>query len=417
MIELFQQSNGNETNIKLPFSFIGFSMLALILSQLLILLNGDLLVSGVFRLPAIWSAAHLFVLGWALMVAMGAMYQLVPVAFLTPIWNERFGFWQLAVTTAGLISFAAALYLSPQDALIPGVLTLLGILMFIFQMFMTLKSQAKPNVLTLFVGTALFSLLATISLGITLVLSMKTGFASEYYQAIFKTHILLGTVGWFSLLIFGFSYKMVPMFSLSHGYSMRPAPYAFAIYVLGIILFIFSFMTGSHSLEVFGTLFLFAGFLVFTWHVKKIIDKRVKKKLDRPFMFALFAIGCGAIIHLAAFTASAANLFPKMAGPIILLYLVAWIAFSIIGYLYKIVPFLWWTHKYSKEIGKKKVPALKDMMDEKMALPLFLIFTAGTTLLLLSFMIKLMPIFYVGQGLIVMGTVLFSYIIAKVVTI
>jgi hypothetical protein len=416
-MELFQQSSGNETNIKLPFSFIGFSMLALVLSQLMILLNGDLLVSGLFRLPAIWSAAHLFVLGWALMVAMGSMYQLVPVAFLTPIWNERFGFWQLAVTVAGILSFAGALYFRPQDAMIPGLLTLLGILMFIFQMFMTLKSQAKPNILTLFVGTALFSLLATISLGITLVLSMKTGFASEYYQAIFKTHILLGTVGWFSLLIFGFSYKMVPMFSLSHGYSMKPAPFVFAIYAAGIILLIFSFLTGSHMLEVSGTFFLFAGFLVFTWHVKKIIDKRVKKKLDRPFKFALFAIVCGALIHLATFAGSAANLLHKMAGPIILLYLIAWIAFSIIGYLYKIVPFLWWTHKYSKEIGKKKVPALKDMMDERLALPLFLMFTAGTALLLLSFTVKLMPIFYFGQGLIVIGTVLFSYIIAKVITI
>ncbi len=417
MIEMFQQSSGNETNIKLPFSFIGFSMVALVLSQLLILLNGDLLVSGIFRLPAIWSAAHLFVLGWALMVAMGSMYQLVPVAFLTPIWNERFGFWQLAVTVAGIISFAGALYFRPQDAMIPGLLTLLGILMFIFQMFMTLKSQAKPNILTLFVGSALFCLLATISLGITLVLSMKTGFLSEYYQAIFKTHILLGTVGWFSLLIFGFSYKMVPMFSLSHGYSMKLAPFVFAIYVVGIFLLIFSFITGSHMLEVFGSSFLLAGFLTFSWHVKKIIDKRVKKKLDRPFMFELFAIGCGALIHLAAFTASATNLFSAMAGPIILLYLISWIAFSIIGYLYKIVPFLWWTHKYSKEIGKKKVPALKDMMDEKLALPLFLIFTAGTILLLLSFVVKVMPIFYIGQSLIVIGTVLFSYIIAKVITI
>ncbi|GAE43546.1 hypothetical protein [Mesobacillus boroniphilus] len=131
------------------------------------------------------------------MVAMGAMYQLVPVAFLTPIWNEKFGFWQLAVTAAGIVTFAAALYLRPQDALVPGILTLLGILMFIFQMFMTLNSQAKPNILTLFVGTALVSLLATITLGITLVLSMKTGFASEYYQSIFKTHILLGTVAGF----------------------------------------------------------------------------------------------------------------------------------------------------------------------------------------------------------------------------
>jgi hypothetical protein len=414
---MFQQSRGNETNIKLPFSFIFFSMLALISSQLLILLNGDMLITGTFRLPAIWSAAHLFVLGWALMVAMGAMYQLVPVAFLTPIWSEKFGFWQFTVTALGILTFATALYLRPQDALIPGIMTLTGILMFLVQMFMTLRSQAKPNILTLFVGSALFSLLLTITLGITLVISMKTGYASEYYQAIFKTHILLGTVGWFSLLIFGFSYKMVPMFSLAHGFTMKPAAYVFTFYLAGIILMVASFFTGSHLLEIIGTLLLLAGFLAFSWHVKKIIDKRVKRKLDRPFMFALFAIGCGTAIHLAAFMASSANLLLKTAGPILLLYLIAWIAFSIIGYLYKIVPFLWWTHKYSKEIGKKQVPALKDMMDEKLALPLFTLFTGGTALLIISFFVQLMPIFYIAQSLILMAGILFSYIIAKVLTI
>ncbi|WP_079509504.1 hypothetical protein [Mesobacillus jeotgali] len=413
---MFQQSS-NETNIKLPFSFIAFSMLALISSQLLILLNGDVFITGIFRLPAIWSAAHLFALGWALMVAMGAMYQLVPVAFLTPIWSEKFGFWQFAVTSIGILTFATALYLRPQNALIPGILTLIGILMFLFQMFMTLKSQAKPTILTLFVGSALLSLLLTISLGITLVLSIKTGFASDYYQAIFKTHILLGTVGWFSLLIFGFSYKMVPMFSLSHGYTMKPAAYVFAVYFTGIILLISSFIKDSHLLETLGTFMLLAGFTVFMWHVKIIIDKRVKKKLDRPFMFALFAIVCGAAIHLAAFAASSVNLLTKLAGPILLLYLIAWIAFSIIGYLYKIVPFLWWTHKYSKEIGKKQVPALKDMMDEKLALPLFMLFTGGTLLLILSLFFKFLAIFYIGQCLILTAALLFGYVIIKVLTL
>ena len=412
---MFQQSKGNETNIWLPLLFIAFSMLASILSQLILLLNGDLLVSGTFRLPAIWSAAHLFVLGWALMVAMGAMYQLVPVAFLTPIWNEKFGFVQFAITAGGIVFFSAALYTRPQDALIPGIVTLVGILLFLVQMFMTLKSQAKPNILTLFVGSALVSLLATIMLGITLVFSMKTGFASDYYLVIFKSHILLGTAGWFSLLIFGFSYKMVPMFSLAHGFSMKPAPYIFMVYVSGIISLILSFYFVSRLLEAAGTFLLFAGFLLFAWHVKKIIDKRVKKKLDRPFMFALFAIACGAVIHLAAFVSSAAGMLPKMAGPMIFLYLVAWIAFSIIGYLYKIVPFLWWTHKYSKEIGKQKVPALKDMMDEKIALPLFLMFIVGALFLLSAFAAKMLLLFYLGQGLILFAAIIFNSTIAKVV--
>ncbi|HAQ07386.1 MAG TPA: hypothetical protein DCR24_07650 [Bacillus bacterium] len=413
---MIQQSKGNETNIKLPFAFITFSMLALILSQLILLLNGDLLVTGTFRLPAIWSAAHLFVLGWALMVAMGAMYQLVPVAFLTPIWNEKFGFIQFAITAIGIGSFAAVLYFSPQDSLLPGIMTLSGIFMFLVQMFMTLKSQAKPNILTLFVGTALISLLATISLGILLVFSIKTGFASDYYQVIFKSHILLGTAGWFTLLIFGFSYKMVPMFSLSHGYSMKPAAYIFTIYITGILSVLLSFVYESKLLLTGGTFLLFVGFLFFTWHIKKIIGKRVKKKLDRPFMFALFAIVCGTFIHLIAFVSAAAGVMAKIAGPILFLYLTAWIAFSIIGYLYKIVPFLWWTHKYSKEIGKQKVPSLKDMMDEKTALPLFLLLIIGAFFLTAAFTAKMLSIFFIGQGLLLIAAVLFNITIAKVVT-
>lgn len=412
---MIQVSKGNETNIKLPFAFIAFSMFAMVLSQLLLLLNGELLISGTYRIPPIWSAAHLFVLGWALMAAMGAMYQLVPVAFLTPIWNEKFGFAQFSVTAVGIAAFAAALYISPQDALIPGIVTLTGILMFLFQMFKTLKSQAKPNILTLFVGSALISLLATVILGIMLVLSIRTGFASVHYQIIFKSHLVLGTAGWFTLLIFGFSYKMVPMFSLSHGYSMKPAVYIFTIYISGIIALLLSFIFNSHLIQSTGTFLLLAGFLLFTWHIKKIIDKRVKKNLDRPFIFALLAIGCGTAIHLLTFLSSAAGLLAKLAGPLIFLYLIAWIAFSIIGYLYKIVPFLWWTHKYSKEIGKQKVPSLKEMMDEKMALPLFIMFTAGVCFLVFSFAAKWMYLFYFGQGLLLIAATLFSLTIAKVV--
>lgn len=55
------------------------------------------------------------------------------------------------------------------------------------------------------------------------------------------------------------------------------------------------------------------------------------------------------MIHLLAFIASVSNTFGRFLGPLMVSYIMLWIAFSIIGYLYKIVPFLWWTHKYSIE--------------------------------------------------------------------
>ncbi|MCM2531869.1 hypothetical protein NDK43_05030 [Neobacillus pocheonensis] len=394
---MLPQNLGSETNIKLPFFFILFSLIALVISQILLLVHGYMLVDGSFRIPAIWSSAHLLVLGWALMVAMGSMYQLVPVAFLTKIWNKKFGFIQFFITAIGISTFAGMLYWAPQKALIPGILTLLGILMFLLQMFMTLRKQAKPNILTAFVGTALVCLLFTIFMGITLVYCLRTGVGAEYYQAIFKSHLLMGVTGWFTLLIFGFSYKMVPMFSLSHGFPMVQARYVYGFYVAGLVVTIISFFIDSSIFIKIGFMLMFLGFSIFSWHISIIIKKRLKKKLDKPFIFALSAIGFANILHLAAFALLWGNHFGTLFGPLVYTYLLLWIVLSIVGYLYKIVPFLWWTYKYSKEIGKQSVPSLKEMMNEKIVGPLFSLFIGAVLTIFCALVFKTAILFNVGQ--------------------
>jgi hypothetical protein len=396
---MLPQNLGSETNIKLPFSFIFFGLIGLVFSQILLLSNGQMLSSGVFRIPAIWSAAHLLILGWALMTAMGAMYQLVPVAFLSKIWNEKFGFIQFFTTAIGIASFAGMLYWSPQNALIPGVLTLLGILMFLFQMVMTLKKQEKPTILTAFVGSALGCLFITISMGITLIYCLHTGVGAEYYQSIFKTHLLMGINGWFTLLIFGFSYKMVPMFSLSHGFPMFQARYVYGFYISGLIITLISFFNDNSILLKLGFFLLLLGFSTFSWHIRIIIKKRLKKKLDIPFSFALTAIGFGNIIHLLAFIMLWTSHFSTVIGPLIYSYLLLWIVLSILGYLFKIVPFLWWTYKYSSEIGKKAVPTLKQMMNEKVAAPLFGLFIFSVITVFFALTFKIAILFNLGQFL------------------
>jgi hypothetical protein len=412
---MLPQNLGSETNSKLPFSFILFSMFALVISQILLLVNGQMVVDGNFRIPAIWSTAHLLVLGWALMVAMGSMYQLVPVAFLTKVWNERFGYIQFFITATGIATFAAMLYWAPQKAFVPGILTLSGILMFLFQMFMTLRKQAKPNILTAFVGTALVCLFITIFLGITLIYCLKTGLGSNYYQSIFKSHLLLGVTGWFTLLIFGFSYKMVPMFSLSHGFPMVQSRYVYGFYVSGLIISVISFFTNSAISLKIGFLFLLIGFSIFSWHICIIIKKRLKKKLDKPFIFALFAIGFGNIIHFTAFILLWSNQFATLIGPLIYTYLLLWIVLSIVGYLYKIVPFLWWTYKYSKEIGKQSVPSLKEMMNEKIVVPLFSLLIFAVLIIFCALVFKTAILFNIGQFILSVVFIIIALCILSVI--
>ncbi|WP_453990499.1 hypothetical protein [Bacillus nitroreducens] len=404
----------NETDIRLPLSFIIFSIVALIASQVILLFNGHIVIEGNFRTPAILSSAHLLILGWALMVTMGAMYQLVPVAFLTPIWNEKFGFAQFWVTAIGFGGFGITLSFSPTLSIFTGSLAVIGILLFLFQMFMTMKKQAKKNILTLFVGSALICLLITITLGILLIINLGMGISNLDHLVVLKSHILLGVAGWFTFLIFGFSYKMIPMFSLSHGFSMKPAKWIFIVYAIGLIVTIFSFITEKNLFLQVGMSLLFAGFALFSYHITTIIKLRLKKKLDRPFIFSLIAIGFGLVVHLAGMILSILPSYYELFGVLIFLYIILWIACSILGYLYKIIPFLWWTHKYSKLIGKRDVPTLKQMIDEKMAIPIYTGLVGGCLVVILSIATGYLLIFSIGQSFVVASTFFFSYSIIKV---
>ncbi|THE11224.1 hypothetical protein E1I69_15875 [Bacillus timonensis] len=404
----------NETDIRLPLSFIIFSIVALVASQVILLFNGHVVIDGSFRTFPLLSAAHLLILGWALMVAMGAMYQLVPVAFLTPIWSEKFGFVQFWITAIGFGGFGITLSFSPTLSIFTGSLAVTGIVLFLVQMFMTINKQAKKNILTVFVGSALVCLLLTITLGILLIVNLGAGISNLNHLAVLKSHILLGIAGWFTFLIFGFSYKMVPMFSLAHGFSMKPARWVYIMYGMGLIVTISSFITEKNILLQTGMSILFAGFALFSYHILTIIKVRLKKKLDKPFTFSLVAIGFGFVIHFFGMILSFLPEYYDMYGVLIFLYLLLWIANSILGYLYKIIPFLWWTHRYSKLIGKRDVPTLKQMIDEKLAIPIFSGFVAGCLIVVLSIAFGQLLIFSIGQSLVLASTLFFSYSIMKV---
>jgi hypothetical protein len=408
-------SVSSETNIKLPLSFIFYALFAFVASQWILLFNNDLLTGGQFRFPEIWMGAHFLLLGFAAMVAMGAMYQLVPVAFLTPIWSQRLGLAQLIITITGITIFSVLLGTAPQHAIYGGILTILGILLFLLQMGKTILQQKKKTMITYFVLAAISSFFLTIAAGFFLAWNIAYGGIS-YHQIILHSHIVLGVAGWFSLLIFGFSYKLVPMFSLSHGYSMKWAKPAFTTYIGGLIILIVSFWITFPYMDTIGWILLFMGFGFFTLDIREILAKRVKKKLDKPFTFSLFAIGNGLIIHFLALLFNLMDISNENAWSwLIFLYIMGWIVFSILGYLYKIVPFLWWTHKYSERIGKEKVPSLKEMINEKLSVYLFAGFIISVIGLIAGALLQISVIVLIFQGMLAAASSVYALSILIVI--
>lgn len=261
--------------------------------------------------------------------------------------------------------------------------------------------------MTLFVGSALLFLLLTILFGLTLALHFWSGNEAADHLFILKTHILFGMCGWFSLLIMGFSYKMVPMFSLAHGFSMKLARYVYVFYVTGLIVTFISFFQDGRGPFAAGAGLLLTGFALFAYHIWTILQKRVKKKLDRPFQFALLAIGIALILHTAAFLLPLSGNDHGMAI-VIYAYVFGWIMFSIIGYLYKIVPFLWWTHRYSKKIGQENVPTLKQMINEKWTIVQCILFTVSLVGVVIALTVSSLPLFYAAQSIMTLFSLFFA---------
>ncbi|WP_026905792.1 hypothetical protein [Paucisalibacillus globulus] len=405
------------TNIKLPISFIVYALFAFSCSQIILFMNSSDMLIGQFRLPDIWMGAHFLLLGFAVMVAMGAMYQLVPVAFLTPIWNERFGFIQFGITALGVGFFSTLLSFKPSVAIYGGMLAVIGVVMFIIQMVITILSQQKKSLMTITVLVAIISLFLTIVAGLLLAWNIAYGGIINH-TSILYSHIALGIAGWFTLLIFGFSYKLVPMFSLSHGFSMKWAKPMVITYITGLIMLLLSFWIQVTFLPTIGWFLLCLGFTFFVLDVKEIIKKRMKKKLDKPFIFSLFAIGNGLVIHFIALVGSLYHIKSSIFwGWLIFLYIFSWVIFSILGYLYKIVPFLWWTHKYADRIGKEKVPTLKEMIHEKASINILTLFIIGIVGLVLFVILQVGIGVFVFQGILAVASILYAISIIRVLFI
>ena len=329
-------------------------------------------------------------------------------------WNEKVLTIKSNKLTQNIGRFALLLGFRTNIAVHGGALVVIGILIFIFQMTKTILKLEKINTLAAFVLSALACLLLTITAGF--LLSWNLAFGETFdHLSILLSHMTLGLAGWFTLLIMGLSYKMVPMFSLSHGFTNKWTDSALYTYLIGLAVTFISYWVHLPTIRAVGLLLLFIGYGFFALDMKEILAKRVKKKLEKPFSFSFTAIWNGLILHFIALLAALFNLNSENVwGWIIYLYMMTWIIFSMLGYLYKIVPFLVWTHKYSEMVGKEKVPTLKEMMNEKLGAILYHLFTISIFGIIVSVAFSSGIVLFIFLGIQALASIIFAITIIRV---
>lgn len=306
------------------------------------------------------------------MIIFGALFQLIPVVLEVKLFSEvlaKIQFWIYLIGVIGLVYcfwyFETGLYMN-----ISAILLNLAMFIFAFNIIMTFTKVKKWNITGLYLAAAIFYLIITAIAGLLLAINLGSPYIKIDHLQYLNLHAHTAFIGWVSMVVMGVTYKLIPMFTLSHGYPLTFAKWAFWLINIGLlgINTIFHYADTTFLYYVF-TPMIALGILLFLAQVTIILKKRVRKKLDTGLMFSSYAyLMLGLTTVLGIFIAfidyqNILNLTLIYGYMIIFGYL----SMLIVGQMYKIVPFLVWYHKYSSKVGIEKVPMLKEMYNEKFA--------------------------------------------------
>lgn len=351
------------------------------------------------------SFTHMFLLGFVMMIIFGAMAQLVPVVLEVGHFGVELFYAIWPILLIGTILMIFGFLYSP--ALLPygGVIVLTSMMIFVMEIFMTIFKVEKLNLVmssVLISNTFLF-------FGIIFGLLMALGYAGTIdidISSLLKGHVFMVVGGYILITIMGLSIVLVPMFTLSHGFSMKPLEISIYMMSFGVIFVVLSGLFDIYFLKYLGYLLSFSSLISYFYIIYIIYKTRPRKENDVyaiSLMFAyismLIAVGLGSLYFLT----NKEELL--LASSWLLFY--GFIAFLITGHIYKIIPFLVWFERFSPLVGKQKVPMLADMVPPKSSQAQFIFSAVGVVIITVAILVKSDILIGAGASFLVVGAFAF----------
>lgn len=309
--------------------------------------------------------AHIFLLGFVMMIIFGAMAQLVPVVLEVGHFSVDFYYLIWPLLALGTLLMGAGFVFMPSLLPYGGLMVLVAMLIFLADTVLTLKKVERVSLTVKTVAATNAFLLLGILIGFAMALAIGAGVDIDILKWV-GAHIVMVLGGFVTLTIVGMSMVLLPMFGLSHGFDETPAKRAFKIMTGGVAAYFVGALLNSESIRFLSLITLFIGTGLYLWQIWLIYLTRARKESDIWFKsmvagycslaFALILAPIALIGHLEGPSLTAAWFL-----------VMGFFTFLINGHLFKIVPFLVWFERYSPLVGKKKVPMLADMVPKKAA--------------------------------------------------
>ena len=351
------------------------------------------------------SFVHIFLLGFVMMTIFGAMAQLIPVVLEVGHFAVElfYAIWPLLLT--GTLLMAGGFILSPKLLPYGGLIVLISLMIFVGETLLTIKRVKEFTVVmssVLIANTFLF-------IGIIFGLIMALGYAGQMSVDIYsllRAHAYLVIGGYVSITIMGLSVILLPMFGLSHGFSLTSLYCALYMMSFAVIFVVIASLFDLDFLLYIGCVLSILSQMIYFYQVYTIYKTRVRKENDiyaKSLIFAYLSL-VGALFLESLFILM--NYEPFLISGAWLLFF-GFFGFMITGHIYKIIPFLVWFERFSPLVGKEKVPMLADMLPKRSSEAQFLFSSIGVFLVAFALLSQNNIALSAGASFLVVGALAF----------
>lgn len=304
-------------------------------------------------------ALHALTLGCLVMVALGAMMQILPVATgraPRALWPARAASWSYIPGVAVLLfGFFTA---SDPAMAAGGALVAVGLALAVGQAADILnRTRDMLGILRAYTWAALAALVTAAALGLAAIINLRYGFLPDH-GAVALAHFFLAAFGFMTLLGLGFSQILVPMFALTEAPARGPALTVLGLAGAGLATAVAGALTAQPiPLVMAAVLGLFAAGL-YVREMRAVLKRGMRKNLGLSFVMVKAAWG---LLLLCLVVGGAAALGLERAMPLfVFLTLFGWLLTFVLGLLQRIIPFL-----AAMNASKGAMPRLSDLADER----------------------------------------------------
>jgi len=284
---------------------------------------------------------HLLTLGVLTMTAIGAAYQLLPVATrrpLTKTWPARASFW---LVLPGVLFLSFGMGAANATALAGGgLLVAAGLLIFVFLTADNLyRAGADLRIVGADGGIALLALVGAVGLALVLIANLRSGFLDNH-QALAASHMVLAVFGFMGLMVAGFSQILVPMFALCGALPQRLGWWQLGLSVLGIGGVLAGIELGNTAVSIGAGIIGLMAALTYLWLMRACLKNGMRKRLGLSFLLIRTSWGfliVGVLIGLLVLAGVPVKNAPALFG---FALLGGWLLTFLLGILQRIMPFL-----------------------------------------------------------------------------